>query len=109
MERLKRYNELDVRERKMDMYVAGEELFALRTSKYPEDTRQRRKVGCWINSTAYTWMSSNRVEVNQSTLWIDVPGRLQEMTEEANGFDLRCKKMPKRLRDWKISTKISES
>ena len=77
VERLKRYkNELDVRERKMDMYIAGEELFALRTSKVPGDGAHEKEelVGSAL------WLVFRRppvVEVNQSTLWIDVPGRLQ--------------------------------
>jgi dynein heavy chain len=99
---LKRYkNELDVRERKMDMYIAGEELFALRTSKYPEMARTRKEVGLLDQLYGLYLDVLQSVEVNQSTLWIDVPGRLQEMTDEANGFDLRCKKMPKRLREWR--------
>ena len=103
VERLKRYkNELDVRERKMDMYVAGEELFALRTSKYPELARTRKEVGL-IGPVVWTVSGCLTVRRGQSigTLWIDVPGRLQEMTDEANQFDLRCKKMPKSLREWR--------
>ena len=102
VERLKKYkNSLTIMERKMEMYIGGEELFALRTSKFPEMQRTRKEVGLLDQLYGLYIDVLQSVEKNQSTLWIDVPARLQEMTDETNGFDLRCKKMPKRLREWK--------
>lgn len=45
VERLRRFKEdLAVRERKMEMYKAGEELFALQQSQYPELIKTRKEV-----------------------------------------------------------------
>lgn len=45
VERLRRFKEdLAVRERKMEMYKAGEDLFALQQSQYPELIKTRKEV-----------------------------------------------------------------
>ena len=49
----------------MDMYIVGEELFALRTSKYPEMARTRKEVGLDQLYGLYLDVLQS-VEVNQS-------------------------------------------
>ncbi|KAH8068253.1 dynein light chain binding protein [Aureococcus anophagefferens] len=107
VERLRRYkDELGIRERKMEMYVAGEELFALRTSKYPELLRTRKEVGLLDQLYSLYLDVIQAVDGQRSVLWSDVPGLLQGMIDETAAFDLRCRNMPKRLREWPAYTDL---
>ncbi|KAJ1446978.1 dynein heavy chain and region D6 of dynein motor-domain-containing protein [Pelagophyceae sp. CCMP2097] len=101
VERLRRFkDELQVRERKMEMYLAGEELFALRTTKFPELLRTRKEVGLLDQLYGLYLDVLQAVELRKAVLWSDVEGKLPQMVEETKSFDARCKKMPKRLREW---------
>ena len=41
-------------------------------------------------------------------LWSDISDQLESMEETVNAFDGRCKKMPKRLREWQAYLDLRE-
>lgn len=101
VERLRRYkDELQVRERKMEMFIAGEELFALRTTKYPELVRTRKEVGLLDQLYGLYLDFQQAMDSYRSIHWSDLAAKLSIMVEETNSYDLRCKRLPKKLREW---------
>jgi len=91
---------LSMRERKVEMYNAGEELFALRLSEFPDIKKTKNEVN--LLDLLYTLyidvietLDSYRV-VN----WLDLSEQLESMVEVTNGFDMRCRKLPKKLKEW---------
>ena len=101
VERLRRYkDELHVRERKMETYVAGEDLFALRTTKYPELQRTRKEVGLLDQLYGLYLDVQSAMDSYRSIHWSDVAAMLPQLLEDTTIFDARCKKLPKKLREW---------
>ena len=102
VERLTRFrDQLQLRERKMEMYAAGEELFALRATPYPELTKTKKEVSLLDQLYGLYMDVIDTMSTNRGILWSDISEQLEAMEESTNGFDARCKKMPKRLREWK--------
>ncbi|KAJ8610701.1 hypothetical protein CTAYLR_005659 [Chrysophaeum taylorii] len=107
VERLRRYkDELQMRERKVEMYVAGEELFALRTTKYPELVKTRKEVGLLDQLYVLYLDIQHALDNYRSVHWSDVTVRFQAMVDETTAFDARCKKLPKKLREWEAYTEM---
>lgn len=110
VEKLRKFKEEVVaRERKMETYRAGEELFALRPTRFNELLKTRKEVN--FLDTLY----SLYVDVNQSVIawkcltWAQVGEQLPVISEMVNGYDSRCKKLIKRLRDWKAYDDVKNS
>jgi len=101
VEKLKKFKEqLLVLERKMDMYRAGEELFALRPTKFSEITKTRKEVALLDQLYGLYVDVLQKVSEWQTVIWLGVAESLGGMIECVNSFDARCKKLPKKLREW---------
>jgi dynein heavy chain len=100
VDRLKKFkDELSQRERKMDMLKAGEELFALRPTRFTEVTRTRKEINL-IDQLFSLWVDTNNSVKGWCVyMWGDVSDTVETMTETINGYDGRCKKLPKKLRE----------
>lgn len=114
LEKLKKYkDELLSRERKMEMYRAGEELFALRPTRFSELTKTRKDVN-FVDQlySIYGDMVQN-MRLWSVLTWDSITAdQTQTMTEFVNGFEARFKKLPKKLREWQaydeIVSKVSD-
>jgi dynein heavy chain len=108
LDKLKKYkDELVSRERKLEMYRAGEELFALRPTRFSELAKTRKDVNFIdqlysIYSDIITSMKSW-----SSLLWENVPDQITAMTEIVNSYEARTKKLPKKLREWSAYDEIN--
>jgi dynein heavy chain len=101
VDRLSRFKEeLRIRERKMESYAGGEELFALPITDYPElvNTTKEIKLADQLFSlyvdvlgTLSDWKTVN---------WIEVPPMIADMNDKIEQFSSRCKRLPKRLREY---------
>ena len=101
VDRLNRFKEeLKIRERKMDTYCGGEELFALPTTEYPSlaQTQRELKLADTLFSL-YTDVLNYKTNMN-GVLWTDVVVTITEMEEKVENFSNRCKKLPARLREY---------
>jgi dynein heavy chain len=113
VDKLKKYkDELVVRERKLDMYRGGEELFALRPTRFNEVAKTRKEITLIDQLySLYVDMEAS-FKVWAAYLWRDIADQVSAITESVNGYDSRCKKLPKKLREWpaydEISAKISD-
>eukprot|EP01041_Mallomonas_annulata_P002980 gene2980-5847_t len=112
VDKLKKFKEeLAIRERKMDMYRAGEELFALRPTRFNELVKTRKEIA--LLDQLYSLFVDVGLSVNayNNVLWVNVADQLEAMGETVSVYDSRCKKLPKRLRDWpaydEVRTRIS--
>lgn len=101
VDRLNRFKEeFKIRERKMESYRGGEELFALPLTDYPDihQTQKELKLADQLFSL-YTDVLSTLVEWKQIP-WMDVGRLIAEMSEKIESFSARCKKLPARLREY---------
>jgi dynein heavy chain len=113
LDKLKKFkDELNTRERKMEMYRAGEELFALRPTRFAEVVKTRKDIT--LIDQLYSVYSDVHASVKlwSALLWNDVAPQVATISEVVAGYDARCKKLPKKLREWQafdvVTAKISE-
>jgi dynein heavy chain, axonemal len=101
VERLSRFKEeYKIRSRKMDSYRGGEDLFALPLTDYPDlgKTEKELKLADQLFSLYVDVLGT--LEEWKSILWVDVQDQISDMNERIDGFALRCKKLPARLREY---------
>lgn len=101
VERLKRFKELILmRERKLEVYSAGEELFGMRPTEYPELTRTKKELSLLDQLYGLYMDVVNTLDEYKNILWSQVGANLSRMVDSFTSFDSRCKKMPKKLCEW---------
>lgn len=101
VERLNRFkSEFTDLERKREIYTAGEQLFALRTTKYPDLDRTKREVA--LLDTLYSlYLEVVKVMDGYRQLtWSSAVNTLPTLVEKVSSFDTRCRRLPKKLREW---------
>ena len=100
-DRLRRFeDEYDIRNRKRELFCNGESLFALPLTEYAElDTTEKE---LQLLSKLYSLYRDvmGRMEEWRIILWTDCAANIGAMSTETEGFGSRCRKMPKKLRDW---------
>lgn len=109
VDRLSRFKEeVRIRERKMESYQNGEELFALPVTDYPEmlKTQKELKLADQLFSL-YTDVLGT-LEDWSSVPWLDVTRQIGEMNEKIEAFSMRCKKLPARLREYSAYITLKE-
>ncbi|GMH97336.1 hypothetical protein TrST_g8180 [Triparma strigata] len=91
---------LEMRERKLEMYNHGEELFALRTSEFPAIKKTRNEIN--LLDLLYTLYLDviETLDNYRKVSWADLSDQYEAMVEVTNGFDMRCRKLPKKLKEW---------
>ncbi|GMF34281.1 unnamed protein product [Phytophthora fragariaefolia] len=101
VERLKRFKDLlGIRERKLEVFSAGEELFGMRPTEYPEIVRTRKEMAL-LDQLYGLYMDVERTMDEFSGIpWVQVGANVERMSDCFAGFDQRCKKMPKNLCEW---------
>jgi hypothetical protein len=99
IDRLRRYHEeLELLERRQNLYHSGQQLFALPRTVFAELDSTRRELGLLDTLYGlYKEVSERESEWGQ-VLWVDVGSRLESMIREVEVFSLRCKKMPSTVR-----------
>ncbi|RLN86351.1 hypothetical protein BBJ28_00004571 [Nothophytophthora sp. Chile5] len=101
VERLKRFKGLLViRERKLEVFSAGEELFGMRPTEYPEIVRTRKELALLDQLYGLYMDVEKTMEEFRVIPWTQVGMSVPRMSDCFAGFDQRCKKMPKKLCEW---------
>lgn len=101
VDRLNRFKEeMKIRERKMESYKNGEELFALPVTDYPDliQTQKELKLADQLFSLYVDVLGT--LNSWKNVLWLDVAKMIGEMNEKIESFSARCKKLPARLREY---------
>ena len=109
VDRLSRFKEeYRIRERKMESYQGGEELFALPVTEYPEmlKTQKELKLADQLFSL-YTDVLGTLDEW-KNVPWMDVTRQIGDMSEKIEAFSSRCKKLPARLREYTAYATLKE-
>jgi dynein heavy chain len=109
VDRLSRYKEeFKIRQRKMESYSGGEELFALPLTDYPDLIQTEKELKLADQLFALYVDVLGTLNDWKSVLWVDVAKNIGDMNEKIEAFSLRCKKMPTRLREY-TAYKVRES
>jgi len=92
--------EFKIRDRKMESYLGGEELFALPLTEYPDlaKTEKELKLADQLFSLYVDILDT--FNEWKTFLWVDVTKMIGDMNEKIESFALRCKKLPARLREY---------
>ena len=109
-DRLKRFQMLyDQRERKYKAYSAGEELFGLPPTEYPELEKTKKELDLLERLYALYINVNTFVSDAHEMLWTEVPTNLPMMIQRVTEFQTACSKMPKDLRQWDAYTELKVS
>ena len=113
IDRLKKFkDELATRERKMEMYKAGEELFALRPTRFTEVVKTRKDISLIDQLYSVHIDLFNNLKQWSGILWTDIADQVNSISDIINSYDARVKKLPKKLREWsaydEVSSKVSD-
>eukprot|EP00741_Cyanophora_paradoxa_P017811 tig00021017_g17202.t1 len=101
MERLRKFMALyEQRERKWETYSAGEELFGLPVTEYPELKKTKKELDLLDKLYSLYDRVITVIGGYSDILWVDVVANIDAMASQVNEFQNSCKKMPKALREW---------
>lgn len=90
LEKLKKYKEeLVTRERKMEMYKAGEELFALRATRFTEVVKTRKDIQLMDQLYSIYVDLFNNLKQWSVILWGDVADQVNAISDVVNGCEAR--------------------
>ena len=100
-ERLQKFKRTyEDKKRRWEEYQAGESLFGLPVTDYPELTKTKKEIDMLEKVYGlYIEVTSTVVDYKEM-LWTDVPERIDMMKEKLEGFQNSCRKMPKSLREY---------
>ena len=84
--------------RKWDTYSAGEDLFGLPLTEYPELVKTEKEVQFLNRIYGLYVQVINTINGYQEYLWSDVVAEIDGMTEEVAGFQVKMKQLPRALR-----------
>jgi len=109
VDKLARFKEeLKIRERKLDLYSGGEELFALPKSEYPDLVKNQKEIKLASNLFDLYVDVINTINEWKTMPWMDVSENIEEMTEKMDSFASKCKKLPGRLREYNSYTQLKQ-
>ena len=101
VDRLARFKEeFKIRQRKMESYNGGEELFALPITAYPDIVQTEKELKLADQLFALYVDVLGTINEWKGVLWVDVARNITEMNDKIEAFAVRCKKMPARLREY---------
>ena len=101
VDRLSRFKEeLKIRERKYDLYKGGEEIFNLTHQDYPDLEKTAKDIK--LASQLFDLYVEVIRTINEWKLmpWNSVASKVNEMSELMDSYAGKCKKLPKRLREY---------
>ena len=90
----------------MKTYQGGEELFALRITDYPELNKTRKELNLLDQLYGLYMDVVNTMDEYRNMCMTELIERMEEMTGKVTEFDVRCSKMPRKLRDWEAYTAL---
>ena len=106
--RLKRFkSEFDLLKRKQESYAAGEDLFALKKTEYPNMVKTHKELTMLTKLYDLYMDVSNTLDNYNELTWNMVMERIESMAEAVTAFDLQCKRLPKSLREWEAYNALS--
>ena len=101
MERLARFQaSYEILWRKYEAFEAGEELFALPKTEYPELVRTRKDLEMCTSLYGLYKEVIDTLDDYRSMPWSSVVESLNSMGERIAAFDNRCKRLPKAVKTW---------
>eukprot|EP00966_Prymnesium_polylepis_P049685 1150022-Prymnesium_polylepis.1 len=112
LERLRKFQRLyEERERKFQAYTAGESLFGLGVTSYPELEKTKSELDLLDRLyTLYQTVITQVSDYNDLT-WLEVqkPETMEMMIKKLEEFQLGIKKMPKELRSWDAYVELKKT
>ena len=101
VEKLARFKEeFKIRQRKVESYNGGEELFALPITAYPDLAQTDKELKLADQLFALYVDVLGTLNEWKGVLWVDVARNITDMNDKIESFSVRCKKMPARLREY---------
>ena len=101
VERLRRFkNELDIRVHKEEILQAGEELFAMRPTEYPELVQTKKEMVLLDQLYGLYIEVVDTMDRYRNQTWAESVEGVALMAEKLGEFENRKNRLPMKLRDW---------
>ncbi|GBG28853.1 Dynein heavy chain 5, axonemal [Hondaea fermentalgiana] len=101
VDRLRRFkSDFEVHARKQEILSAGEELFALKQTDYPDLVKTKKELALLDQLYSLYIDVVDTMEKYRNQLWTDCVKTVPAMAERVAEFEARCKRLPVKLRDW---------
>ena len=108
--RLAKYKrEFETLNRKYELYNGGEKLFGLPSQSYPD--LQATKKELKLLDQLYTLYQQviSTVDEYKSIPWAEVVANISAMNETVEGFNERCRRLPKGLKTWEAFVELNKT
>lgn len=101
LDKLRKYkDECASRERRLEMYRAGEALFALRPTRFAELVKTRKDINLIDQLYSIYADVLQSIKNWSSVRWENAVDQVPVMLDQVNSYESRTKKLPKKLREW---------
>lgn len=101
VERLRRFkSEFEVHARKQEILSAGENLFALKQTEYPDLVKTKKELALLDQLYSLYIDVVDTMDKYRNQLWTNCVKSVGDMASRVTEFEQRCKKLPAKLRDW---------
>ncbi|GBG77441.1 hypothetical protein CBR_g23890 [Chara braunii] len=105
VDRLRKYQQMfEVRKHKWATYSAGEELFGLAVTSYPDMEKMEKELGLLDRLYSLYTNVISTISGYADIYWVEVVSNIDAMQEEVLAFQHTCKKLPRGLRGWEAYT-----
>ena len=109
-ERLQKFKRsYEDKQRRWNEYYAGEELFGLPRTDYPELTKMKKEIDLLEKVYSLYIDVITTVGDYKELLWSDVGEKMAEMMAKMDEFQNSCKRMPKALREYEAFIELKRS
>ena len=110
---LRRFKDLlKIQERRLETYRGGEELFALRRTRFDDLLKVRKDVNLIDQLYSLYQEATDAFSLWENMHWLYVTKNIEPMIDMTSTFDARCRKLPVKLREWPaydfLRTKIND-
>jgi len=109
-ERLQKFKRtFEDKKRRWDEYAAGEQLFGLQVTDYPELAKTKTEIDLLEKVYSLYIDVTTTVADYKDLLWADVPDKIDAMLLKLTDFQNACKRMPKVLREYEAFIELKRT
>jgi len=110
MTRLNKYKrEFETLNRKYELFNGGEKLFGLPEQKYPDLVKTRKELRLLDQLYTLYQQVISTVDEYKAIPWSEVMANIQTMNETVEGFNQRCRHLPRGLKSWEAYLELSQT
>ena len=108
--RLNKYKrEFETLNRKYELYNGGEKLFGLPSQSYPDLAATKKELKLLDQLYTLYQQVISTVDEYKSIPWAEVVANISAMNDTVEGFNERCRRLPKGLKTWEAFVELNKT